>query len=627
MKRKLAAILAADVVGYSRLVHTADEETLPQLHAYRTLFESQVAAYDGRVFSVVGDSIVAEFSSPVQAVRCALTLQRTIEAQNSSIEASRRMRFRMGIHLGDVLIDGDGLQGDGVNIAARLEHLAEPGGIVISSDVQRQIYRKVNADFDDLGARRLKNIAEPIRLYRVVSSPTPWPLRSVRRLLAKPALPTMVVVFLLSCLVGAGIVYLRQPSQMIASLLGRSSLELPEQPSIAVLPLKDLSGDAAGEYFSDGLTTDISGELARYRNLFVVASNSAFTYKDRSAKAQDIGRDLRVRYLLEGTVLRAADRVRISAQLVDTESGWQLWSERYDRRGGDVLAISDELISAVVNELAVEVDAAERKRTMAYRTKSSDAYNHYLKGRQLFANYSRDDNAAAIAEFSDAIALDADFARAFAWRGYAHLEDYKEGWTDDADRSSALALEDAEHAVALASDDYYTFWTRADIYVERGDTARALTDFNQAISLNGNDPDMLVEMADMLSFNGEPAKAIAQIEQAKLHNPHYPEWYDWSEGLAHFQARDYGAAAAALAKLSDPPNEATLLLAISHAKLGQAVSSDDVMAQLRSKDPDWTPEHLDRMPFTKPEDEQHWLSGLALLGVDRQAKQAPPNAP
>jgi TolB-like protein len=563
----------------------------------------------------------------VEAVRCAIGLQNAIEERTAAINPARRMRFRIGLHLGDVLVDGDQLQGDGINIAARLEHLAEPGGILVSSDIYRQVLRKVDASFEDLGPRRLRNIADPLRVYRVVSSPTPWLQRQFRRHFNLKRLAGAAAALALVGLTVAGAVQLRQPHALWAKLIDDTSAAFPDQPSIVVLPLRNVSGDASGDYFSDGLTTDISGELARYRNLFVVASNSAFTYKDRPAKAQDIGRDLRVRYILEGTVLRAANRVRVSAQLVDAESGWQLWAERYDRHGEDVLAISDDLISAVVAKLAVEVDAAERNRIMTYRTQSSEAYNHYLKGRQLFNNYSKDDNAAAIAEFSEAIALDGNFARAFAWRGYAHLQDYKEGWTDDGDQSAALASQDADHAVELAPDDYVTHWTVATIHVERGETARALEVYDRAVALNGNDPDMLVEMADMLSLNGEPARAIAQIEQAKLHNPRHPEWYDWSAGLAHFQARDYAAAAAALAKLSDPPNEAVLLHAISQAKLGQPRPVDDVLAQLRRKDPDWTPEHLDRMPFTKAEDEQHWLSGLALIGLAPLLKQAPQGTP
>jgi TolB-like protein/class 3 adenylate cyclase len=615
VERKLTAILAADMVGYSRHVHEAEEAALQLLRGYRAIIDTLIANHRGRIFDSAGDSVLAEFSSPVEAVRCALEIQQAIKAKNAAMTGTQPMQFRIGIHLSDVVVEEQKLKGEGINIAARLEALAEPGGVLISDDVYRQVYHTHQTGFDDLGERRLKNIAKPVRAYRVRAEPLPWwrqhltsPARRRQAMAAAGILAGLAIFALGSSLFDR----LPQPLREAVGLKGDFQ---PLEASIAVLPLKNISNNANEEYFSDGLTYDLTGELAKHKKLFVIASNSAFTYKNKPAKAQDIGRDLGVVYLLEGTVMRDEGRVRLSAQLVDTRTGRHVWGERFDQEGKDIFEIQDNIIKAVVMNLAVQVDPAEAQQPELAGTQNPAAYDHYLKGRQLFWEYSRDSIAAAKQEWTEAIRLDPNFARAYTWLAYANLQDVQEGWTDDAKKSDAMAMELALKSISLAPDDYYTHWSLASIHVAHKDIAKAAEAYRKALELNPNDADLLNEMADMFSYQGEPDKAIAQIERAKRLNPKYPDYYDWSLGFAYFQKRDYANAVAALEKLADPPNGAYLLLAASKAKLGKPLPPDQIMARLRAKAPDWTPDHLAEHPYVKAEDQQHYFDALTAAGV------------
>ena len=615
MERKLAAILMADIVEYSRHVHEAEESALLVLRDYRAVIGKLINNHRGRIFDTAGDSVLAEFNSPVEAVRCATEVQQAIANENANLAEPRRMLFRIGIHLGDVAIEEGKLKGEGVNIAARLEALANPGGIFISGDIQHQVHHILKLGFDDLGERRLKNIAEPIRVYRVRATPLPWWRQQLANQLKRRGAYVAASVLASFAFFALASIYVERLPESWRNAVGMKSGVRVAQASIAVLALRNTSGNTNEEYFSDGLTQDITGELARFRNLFVIASNSAFTYKGKPTKVQEIGRDLGVAYILEGTVQREQGRVRLSAQLVDTGTGRQVWGERYDRGGNDLFDIQDSIIQAVVTRLAVEVDAAEVKKIGSNKTNNASAYDHYLKGRQLFYIYTPDSNKAAKVEFAETIRLDANFARAYGWLGYTYLVDIQEGWTDNGERSAALALELATKGVDLGPEDYYTHWNLASIYAGRKDMERALKEYSTALALNSNDADLLAEMADLFSYQGEADRAVEQIERAKRLNPKYPYWYEWSLGFAYFQKRQYAEAVAALKKMSDPPNTAYLLLVASQAKLGNPTPLDQVMARLRSKDPNWTPDHLNQFPFVKTEDQQHYLDSFRAIGI------------
>ena len=612
MERRLAAILAADVAGYTHLMEVNDEASTATLRSYVAVMEEAIVAHRGRVFSRAGDSIIAEFPSIVQAIRCAVEIQHEIADRNEAVPDDRRMRFRIGVNLGDVISEENALYGTGVNVAARLEQLAEPGGVCISQTVYDQVRKIVEMSFQDIGPIRLKNIADPVRVYRLIPQPLPGFSNPFSIARARPRLGLAVGVTLLLAVTTISFNWV--PLKWLRPFGDRGGVHT-DKPSIAVLPFRSVSSQPEEDYFSDGLTQDITSELARFKHLFVIASNSSFTYKGRLAKAQDVGSDLGVEYLLEGTVQRNQNRVRLTAQLIDAGTGEQLWGSRYDQIGSDIFDIQDKIITAIATRLNIEVNSAEVERAMSNGTANANAYDHYLKGRQAFYTYTHEGNEAAKSEFSEAIRLDSKFAQAYGWLGYTYLDEIQEGWAIDIDKNYALALQLASKGVELAPDDYYTHWNLASIYAGQKDMGRALEEYNKALSLNSNDADMLADMADTLSYQGDAIKAIKQIEEAKVLNPRYPDWYNWSLGFAYFQNRQYTDAAATLEKMTDPPNTAYVLLAACKAKIGQPMPHEEIVQRLLSKDPQWTTEHLNQFPFTKPEDQKHYLDSLQLAGI------------
>ena len=614
MERRFAAILAADMVDYSRHVEQAEEQAVSLLHDYMDLIRQCVDTHKGRVFGGAGDSLVAEFASPVEAIRCGLEAQSAIEAENATLPPPQRMQFRIGIHAGDVVVDGGQLQGEVVNIAARIQGLAAPGGLLVSEDVYRHVRRVLKFDFEDEGERRLKNIAIPVRLYEVRTKPASWAHRHLTRVgfVRHRHAAAVSLAVLIAALVGWS--YREDAARVWRAARANHEIHSAE-PSIAVLPFKNISTTPDDDYFSDGLTQDITTELTRFKNLKVIASNSSFTYKGKVVKVKDIGSDLGAEYILDGSVQRDSDRLRVTAQLVDAVNGWQVWGDRYDRNGQDIFEIQDQVIRAVVTRLNSEVASAEVSRIADTRTASATAYDRYLKGRHVFYEYTQEAIEEAKAEFSAAIKLDPKFAQAYGWLGYVYLTEVQEGWASDAQRNLTLALELASRGVELAPDDYYTHWNLASVYAGRKEMDPARDEYNRALALNANDADLLAEMADMLSYRGEPEKAIEQITRAKELNPKYPDWYDWSLGFAYFQARDYAQALATLQRMPDPPNTAYLLLVACKAKLGETTPVDDVKRRLLSKDPQWTPDHLDQFPFVKTEDQKHYLDALRDIGI------------
>jgi len=376
--RRLAAILAADMVGYSRLMGLDEAGTVQALREHGDAGDPLIAEHGGRVFKTTGDGVLIESGSVVGAVECALALQRLAAERNAAVASERRMEWRVGVHLGDVLIEGDDILGDGVNIAARLEGIADPNGICISEDAFRQVRGKVEAEFADLGEQSLKNIARPLRIYRVGSS-------SATRQAVSPA----------------------------------GALLLPDKPSIRALPFANMSGDPEQEYFADGIVEDIITLLSRYPLLFVIARNSSFTYKGRSVDVKQVGRELGVRYALEGSVRKAGNRVRITAQLVEAEAGNHVWAERYDRDLADIFGLQDEITEAVTIAIAPAIADAERQRAMRKPPGSLDAWAAYQRGLWHFSKSTPNDNTLAESFFQQAVDLDPNFAGGYTGLAYA----------------------------------------------------------------------------------------------------------------------------------------------------------------------------------------------------------------
>jgi adenylate cyclase len=378
VERRLAAILAADVVGSCRLIGIDEEGTLAQLKALRkTLFDPKVTDHRGRIVKNTGDGALVEFASVVDAVRCADEIQRSVAEQNTDVPQDKRIEFRIGIHVGDIIIADDDIFGDGVNIAVRLEGIAEPGGICISDDAHRQVRGKVESTLEDMGSQSLKNIAEPMRAWRVRIGPSSSPT-------TKPPTETAL------------------------------PLALPDKPSIAVLPFQNMSGDPEQDYFADGMVEEIITALSHFRQLFVIARNSSFTYKGRAVDVKQVGRELGVRYVLEGSVRKAANRVRITGQLVDTTTGAHLWADRFDGGLGDIFDLQDQVTESVVGAIAPVLEKAEIERARRKPTESLDAYALYLRGLASYYQFgNRQANDEALRLFNSAIELDPDFAAAY----------------------------------------------------------------------------------------------------------------------------------------------------------------------------------------------------------------------
>jgi TolB-like protein/class 3 adenylate cyclase len=420
VERRLAAILAADVAGYSRLMGANEEGALAQLKSVRkALVDPTIAAHRGRIVKTTGDGMLVEFASAVDAVRNAVEIQRSMAAQNTAVPQDQRIEFRIGIHVGDIIIDDNDIFGDGVNIAARLEGIAEPGGVCMSDDAYRQVRGKVEIACDDMGPQPLKNIAEPMRTWRV-------------RLTGQ--IPSAV--------------------QSGSAVSQPQALPLPDKPSIAVLPFQNMSGDPEQDYFADGMAEDIITALSRFKALFVIARNSSFTYKGRAVDVKQVGRELGVRYVLEGSVRKAANRVRITGQLVDTATGGHLWAERFDGGLGDIFDLQDQVTESVVGAIAPAVEKAEIERAKRKPTESLDAYALYLRGLARFYQFAnRQANGEALRLFNSAIELDPDFAAAYGRAAACYVIAKTNGWISDTTNEIAEVTRLAQRAVELGKHD------------------------------------------------------------------------------------------------------------------------------------------------------------------------------
>jgi TolB-like protein/class 3 adenylate cyclase len=413
MERRLAAVLIADVVGYSRLLEEDEAGTLAALAQQRaSILEPTVSAHAGRIVKLMGDGVLIEFGSAVNAVAGALELQRRMAEANEPLPKTRQIILRIGINLGDVIGEGEDIYGEGVNIAARLEELAEPGGTCISAKVHEEVHGKLSCTFEDMGEQTVKNFVRPVRVYR---------LRPVKMIDgASPGCPT---------------------------------LSLPDKPSIAVLPFENMSGDSEQEYFADGIVEDITTALSRLRWLFVIARNSSFTYKGRAVDVKQVGRELGVRYVLEGSVRKAGKRVRITGQLIDASTGAHLWADRFDGELADVFDLQDQVTASVVGAIAPKLEQAEIERAKRKPTESLDAYDYFLRGMAAFRQFSKPSNEEALALFSRAIELDPDFASAYGMAARCYLQRKGFGWVTDREREIAEAERLARRAAYLGRED------------------------------------------------------------------------------------------------------------------------------------------------------------------------------
>ncbi|MFQ5937327.1 MAG: adenylate/guanylate cyclase domain-containing protein [Acidiferrobacterales bacterium] len=535
VERKLAAILYADVAGYSRLTGQDEEGTHRILSTSLDAITATIERHSGKVLHYAGDAVLAEFASVVNALTCAVDIQRDLKVRNEGLPEERRLKFRIGLNLGDVIVDRHEIYGDGVNVAARLESLAEPGGICISRPVFDQVKHKMELGYGYLGEQKVKNIAEPVRAYRVILEPeAAGTVVGEKR--ARPW-QWMTLATVVALLVGASAItiWIRPwtPPAQVASQ-EKMAFPLPDKPSIAVLPFRSLSGDSGQDYFSDGITEDIITDLSKFRELFVIASNTVFTYKGKPVKAQQVSRELGVRYVLEGSVQRAGEKVRVNAQLIDAPTGHHLWAERYNRDLKDLFTLQDEIVQTIVATLAVKVDAAERERAMRKDTDSAEAYDFVLRGREYRSRTTRSANTEAQKMFQRAIELDPRYASAYAALGWCYFDALRWGWTASPSQAMQQAHDLAQKALSLEESNAGAHRLLGSVYLKWMQYDLATRELERALELNPNDADSHDALSAARLYTGRPDAAIEAMETAFRFNPNMDPSSFVHLGLAYY---------------------------------------------------------------------------------------------
>jgi len=516
-KRKLAAILHADVVGFSRLMGEDEAGTHQALGELRRAVDPLIAAHDGRIVGTAGDSLLADFSSVVDALNCAVEMQRAVRAINEPVPQQSRLELRIGVNLGDVIVDGDDIFGDGVNIAARLEALARPGTICISHTVYDQVRNKLDLDYRPLGSHRVKNIAQPVRAYAVgVPAAAPRPSRRRRAFFAAAGVAALTAAGLVAWAFHAGggrelLGFGSTPKPVEVASLAAPAL-LANRTSVAVLPFKNLSDDPSQEYFSDGITEDIITALGRFSNLLVLAKSASFQFKGRNLSPGEIGRLLDARYLLDGSIRRADARVRVNAGLTEAATGRHVWSEGYDAELKDIFAVQTDIVRRAVGTVAVKLTRFEEERVLAKPTGSLAAYELVLRGREVLANATHEKNDEARELFQHAIDLDPNYAAAYAALGGSHFEAVVSGWTEFRQEEIEQAETLAQKALALdpATTSAYRLLAIINMYKRRYDLALAQID--RALEINPSDAEIYSQRGIILVWAGRAAEAVPWLE-------------------------------------------------------------------------------------------------------------------
>lgn len=586
MERKLTAILSADVKGYSRLMGEDEEGTIRTLTAYRAVMATIIVQHRGRVVDSPGDNLLAEFASAVDAVRGAVEIQRDLHGKNTELPPERRMEFRIGINVGDVVVEGERLYGDGVNIAARLEALAEGGDICIAGTVYDQVENKLSLGYEYVGEQTVKNIAKPVRVYRV------W---------LEAETPTT-----------------ESGKEKVTSPLPTSALLLPDKPSLIVLPFINMSNDPEQEYFSDGITEDITTDLSRISSLFVISRNSAFTYKGRAAKAQDISREMGVRYILEGSVRKAGERIRITAQLIDATTDHHLWAERYDRPLTDIFAVQDEIVQKIVTTLKLQLTLWEQGVLVRKSTDNPEAYDFLLRGVEHFNRQTPEANAQARQMFEKAIEVDSKYAEAYAWLGFTYWQEWWSQWNpvpQNLEEAFALAQK------AVAQDDSLSFAHAllTSVYLQNKQHEQALAAAERTLALTPNSAVACVVLGSTLNFVGRPEEAVGLMEKAMRLDPRSSVLYLWTLGQTYRLMGRYEEAIAAQKRaLTVNPNHlpSYVHLASMYGELGREEEARAAATEILRLSPHFSVEALrPRLPYKDPAAVERILAGLRKAGL------------
>jgi adenylate cyclase len=580
VERRLAVIFAADMVGYSRLMETDEAGTLARLRAHRLeLIDPAIAKNRGRIIKTTGDGMLVEFGSVTEAVQCAAEIQRRMAKRNTDQPPARWIQFRIGINLGDVIIEDGDLFGDGVNIAARLEGLADAGGIYVSQAVRDQIGDRLDVAFEDLGEQTVKNLARPIRAFRV--------------------------------LLEEGAIAPPRPRSKAAT-----AGAVTDKPAIAVLPFVNMSGDPEQEFFADGLTEDIITALSRFRDLLVISRNSAFVHKGKAVRIQDVAREFGVQYVVEGSVRKAGNRVRVTVQLIDAQTDRHVWADRYDRDLEDIFAIQDEVTAAIVATLPGRVEQATHDRAERKPTDSMAAYELVLAGKVLHHRSTPEANAEALRLLERAIALDPKYAHAHAWKACVLGQTWVNGWCEDRDATWSRVVEQLQIALGLDDNDSDVHRILAAVSLASDDHDKAMYHQERGLALNPNNDLILVQQGELLTWLGRADEGIEWIQKAMRLNPYHPERFWGHLGRAYFVARRYAEAIEAFMRITRPDATQHAFLAAAHAQQGDAAAARAHATEVRTRDPAFSIEtYLLTLHYKRPDDLEHHRAALLKAGL------------
>jgi TolB-like protein/class 3 adenylate cyclase len=633
--RRLAAIMVVDVVGYSHFMEADETGTLARLKSHQTeIIDPRLAAHHGDLVKTMGDGLLVEFSSAFEALACATEIQRTTARRNNDVPEELRVEYRIGVNLGDIIVENDDIFGHGVNVASRLESLAEPGSVYISRPVYDQVKGKLDVEFEYLGEQKFHNIDEPVQTYRVLldaSAPPPKATAAAAKSRAESSRTTWLVAgAALIAVVAVGLVLGRDtflpsaPDDTVTVVDETAGPTLPDIPSIAVLPFNNMSDDPTQEYFSDGITEDLITDISKVSGLFVVARNSTFSYKGKSVDVRQIARELGVRYVLEGSVRRAGEQVRVNAQLIDATTGGHVWADRYDGSVADVFELQDKVTRKIVNVLAVQLTTGEQDQIAHRETENSDAYDSFLKGWEQYQLQRPESIGQAIGHFEKAVELDPQYSRAYAALSATYWQAWKRFWQARLGMRIHEPQFLAEEILEKAMHDPtpLALQTAASMLAQQGQHADALSEGERAVAMDPNDADSYVALAGALSLAGQSKKAMELIERAMRLNPHYPPSYLYELGLARFGLGQFAEAANALEKataLNPDDRWSSRLLLATYGHLGRAEDAANIFEAAernwRGFDPRTVRGVAFWYPFMQPADAERLAEGLRRANV------------
>jgi adenylate cyclase len=622
-KRKLTAIFSADAVAYSRLMAEDEAATVKTIATYREVISSLITQHRGRVVDSPGDNILAEFSSVVDAVQCAVAVQTEIQTRNAGLTENRRMEFRIGINLGDVIDEENRIYGDGVNVAARLEALADPGGICVSKTAFDQIETKLPLGYEYLGEQSVKNIPKPVGTYRVLMKPdAAGKVIGEKRFLGRFSRRTAIAAIIILALVALGLVswnvYLHQSKKVEPASLDEMAFPLPDKPSIAVLPFDNISGDSSLDYFNDGLTEEIISALSKIPDLFIIARNSVFTYKGKPVNIKRVAEELGVRYVLEGSVRKAGEKVRVTTQLIDALSGHHLWAERYDRILEDIFALQDEITMNVLTALQVKLTEGEKIRALTRSTDDLNAYLKWTEGRKHLLRLNRDDNVKARQLLEEAIALDPEFSTPYADLAWTHIFGIRFGLSKSPKESLKLAAQLAHKAISLDDSSPFGHSVLGAILTVKRQYEEAIAQGEKAVALSPGDSLATAHLARTLAYAGRYEESLAWFEKVIRLDPKALNWYLTMVGHCYIYMGRHEEAVEEFKKvLYHNPKDMTarIRLATAYSLLGREEDASSEAAEILRQNPKFGIKRIAKWPIKNKTDMDLIMNALRKAGL------------